>query len=490
MSFLDKIKAKIIRHANMLKSRGLSIRGASIVANSLLLSRLWHILRVVPVPSEWIREIKKEIRSFLLPFWPKPAWDTLTLPRSHGAVGLIDIEHQSKALHFIYIQRLCKNPRITDFLSPWIIKYYQLLTGHASLLPWFLYPEYYSKQMKADPNMLQLCSVLQALPPLAICNSWSQRWLLDLPLEPTITPPPNHHKLPMQYLLSDIAYWAQDRQCFFFHTRQLPKPLHNFVQSLPQAVSIAPTILTLINSTTISIQASRILGPTPTASPPVPKSRLPSLSHWTLQVSTRCHTSVPTSTLTQLRRSWHPHWKLMLSRPRPPEILPRPLCFIYPSSFWKRFWRSEIPHKAFTPWWRLLHDSIGTRQKLHSWKIAEVDTPICRICKTEPEDLHHLFVDCPRKHQFWIDALNAFDLSATFPTKHSIWHALHTLQSAPRSYLADSTMYRFGIIIAILWRYHWRCILDHTEWNTQAAMNLLNSNILFTSSISQSVSTI
>lgn len=482
MSFLDKIKTKITHHAHILKARNLSIRGASMVANSLLLSRLWHVLRVVPVPSKWLQEIKALVRSFLLPFWPKPAWDTLTLPRAHGGVGLIDIEQQSKALHFVYLQRMCKHPRTTDFLTPWIIKYYQLLTGHASLLPWFLFPKHYRTQLKTDPNMLQLCSVLQSLPPLTISSSWSQRWLLDLPLENSITPLPNHHKLPIRYLLSDIVFWDQDHQCFFFHTHQLPKLLRNFVQSLPQADQVAPTILTLNNSTPISIPAYNILAPLSTAPPPLPKSRLPSLAHWTLQVSNRTCSTVPTLTLTQLRRSWHPHWKLMLSRPRPPEI-PRPLCFLYPSSFWKRFWRSEIPHKAFTPWWRLLHDTIGTRQKLHRWNITEVDTPICQICKTHPEDLHHLFVDCPRKRLFWIEALQAFELYETFPTKQSIWTALHTLQSTPRSYMTASTIFRLGSIIAILWRYHWQCVLDNEEWCTTAVLNLLNAHILFSSSL-------
>lgn len=83
-----------------------------------------------------------------------------------------------------------------------------------------------------------------------------------------------------------------------------------------------------------------------------------------------------------------------------------------------------IPHKAFTPWWRLLHDTIGTRQKLHGWNIPEVESPICQICKAAPEDLYHFVVGCPSKRQFWIDALNAFELFAIFPTHQEIWNVL------------------------------------------------------------------
>ena len=73
-NFLDNIKSKIARHAQLLKARHLSIRGASTVANSLLLSRLWHVMRVIPLPQQWKQDIQRIVRSFLLPFWPTPAW--------------------------------------------------------------------------------------------------------------------------------------------------------------------------------------------------------------------------------------------------------------------------------------------------------------------------------------------------------------------------------------------------------------------------------
>ncbi|KAI7873603.1 hypothetical protein K492DRAFT_138817, partial [Lichtheimia hyalospora FSU 10163] len=65
LHYLDNIKTTITRHANILKERHLSIRGASMVANSLLLSRLWHILRVIPAPQSWLQDIKTIVRSFV-----------------------------------------------------------------------------------------------------------------------------------------------------------------------------------------------------------------------------------------------------------------------------------------------------------------------------------------------------------------------------------------------------------------------------------------
>jgi hypothetical protein len=115
--FLDEIKVKILRHSNFLRQRHLSIRGSGLVANSLLLSRVWHLLRVVPAPVKWLNEVKSLVCNFLLPFWPRPAWSNLCLPRKLGGVGLVDIKDQSLALHLVYLQRLLRGPSNLDFVS-------------------------------------------------------------------------------------------------------------------------------------------------------------------------------------------------------------------------------------------------------------------------------------------------------------------------------------------------------------------------------------
>ncbi|KAI9490706.1 hypothetical protein BDB00DRAFT_768280, partial [Zychaea mexicana] len=69
-SFLDNLYTKLEHHIALLKQRHLSIQGKSIIANSLLLSRLWHVLRVCIVPVEWLQKCQNLIRQYLLPFFP------------------------------------------------------------------------------------------------------------------------------------------------------------------------------------------------------------------------------------------------------------------------------------------------------------------------------------------------------------------------------------------------------------------------------------
>lgn len=479
--FLNAIKIKIARHIQLLKGRSLSIRGSSMVANSLLLSRTWHVLRVVPAPAPWLAEIKKLVRSFALPFWPAPAWTTICLPRRFGGTSIIDIEDQALALHFVYIQRLCHPPRTTDFLSPWVVKYYQLLSGHASLLPWFMSPRSLMSPLKTDPNMSHLCKLLSRLPPLQLSPTWSHRWLLDLPLSFALSPTYRLPKLPSRYLLSDIVRWDPYRKCFFFQGRRLP-PLLSQVQSIITGPNLQEMYeLHLRDSIQLQIPLSYLSSPSRSLPTQESTTWLPSLLHWSTQVSTHKTCTVPSLSLTQLRRLWHPSWLQMLCRPRPPE-LPSPKSLIFPPSFWSRFWKMSLPHKAFTPWWRLLHGSLATRQRLYRWKTTLAESPVCALCEVAEEDDFHFFVGCPWKRPFWHDALQFFQMTHILPNESTQWFALLYFRTSFDSKpLPDAVLTRLGCIVAIIWRYHWQCIMEDHHWSHTAAFNLLTQDVLFSS---------
>jgi hypothetical protein len=67
---------------------------------------------------------------------------------------------------------------------------------------------------------------------------------------------------------------------------------------------------------------------------------------------------------------------------------------------WKLFWSLNLNTKAITPWWRLLHDSIGITSKLPRWNSVFFPRNICPICQSEIEDLPHFSVECLQKRDF------------------------------------------------------------------------------------------
>ncbi|KAI8346884.1 hypothetical protein EDC96DRAFT_578247 [Choanephora cucurbitarum] len=103
---LDGIKLQLLQHCQFLKGRSLSVRSLSLVANSVILSRLWHLMRVVPLPSTWLTDITRIVRNFVMPFWPKPSWSAACRSKRMGGLGIADPLYQSLALQAVYVQKL------------------------------------------------------------------------------------------------------------------------------------------------------------------------------------------------------------------------------------------------------------------------------------------------------------------------------------------------------------------------------------------------
>ncbi|KAI8970538.1 hypothetical protein BDB01DRAFT_815069 [Pilobolus umbonatus] len=68
--------------------------------------------------------------------------------------------------------------------------------------------------------------------------------------------------------------------------------------------------------------------------------------------------------------------------------------------------------KAFTPWWRLLHNSIGHRIKLHQWNSSHFDTP----------------------SNFWMDVYFALDKPEYLSSEIAVWTALIALSKLDSSH--------------------------------------------------------
>ncbi|CEP09890.1 hypothetical protein [Parasitella parasitica] len=231
--YLDGLLVKVQRHSNLLKQRSLSIRGAGLVANSLLLSKVYHVLRMVPAgptTESWVVALKKVVREYLVSFRPGVTWSTLCLPCKFGGVGLVDIADQSLALYLVYLQRLLRPPSGSDFVTAWLVYVFQVYTGHKSVLPWFSFPDKFKCRVSSVCVLHILSKLLIRLPALAPSASWSARWFLDFPLcwtlqtVPSVRPPLDPSSLAPRFLVSDICFWQPDLGIVDGVTRHLAWP--------------------------------------------------------------------------------------------------------------------------------------------------------------------------------------------------------------------------------------------------------------------------
>ncbi|EIE79496.1 hypothetical protein RO3G_04201 [Rhizopus delemar RA 99-880] len=200
---------------------------------------------------------------------------------------------------------------------------------------------------------------------------------------------------------------------------------------------------------------------------------LPSSSHWLLRPRYGKSIAIRSVPLQAIRRNWN---KLLEDIPQtihPPLRLPAEIIL---SSVWKTFWALPLPQAAITPWWRLLHNSIGVASKLFRWNPTSFPSPLCRFC-TEVEDTFHFVVGCPTKWVFWSAALAEMNLTSCFKTSEDIWTALVTFQDTADNLQIDTTtMCQLGFIFLAVWKQHWRCVFDDTPWSLSAALALLQQN--------------
>ena len=94
------------------------MRGRATVMNSLILSRLWHVLRLVPLSKQQLTKIRSIAYRFMNHgMFPKIGFDRLTLPRKDGGVGLLDPATQQKFLQRPWVKQLLGEPRESSFVS-------------------------------------------------------------------------------------------------------------------------------------------------------------------------------------------------------------------------------------------------------------------------------------------------------------------------------------------------------------------------------------
>ena len=99
---------KMENNVKLQNQRHLSLKGEAIIIRTILLSQLWYVCSVFPLPKNLIPEINKIIFKFL---WnnknPEPiARETLFLPRERGGLGILVPSIESQALRIKYLMKL------------------------------------------------------------------------------------------------------------------------------------------------------------------------------------------------------------------------------------------------------------------------------------------------------------------------------------------------------------------------------------------------
>ncbi|KAL7336237.1 hypothetical protein PS15p_201597 [Mucor circinelloides] len=391
------------------------------------------------------------------------AWSTLCLPRKFGGVGLVDIADQSLALHLVYLQRLLHPLSSSDFVSSWLVYAFQVYSGHKSVLPWFCFPEKFKSRVSSVPILKHLGKLLVKLPKLVPSSGWSARWFLDFALcsvlstVSSVRPPCDPSRIDPRFLVSDVSFWQPDlgivdgvTSHFAWPSRTLRAVFLALHRDRGPVSLVYPPVMD--SKIVLSHADYYTMPPADGAS-----SWMPDCSHWVISNSSRSSVPLARLSLGALRRYWHPSKDVITTRMGPPLRLPVHLR-LSPVS-WRLFWSLEMPAKAFTPWWRLLHDRVATRSWCHKIVPDKVLSPVCALCGLFEEDLYHFVVGCQLKSWFWQDVVSLFLCS-----------------SGDLQVIDEDVLVALGATYSTLWKYHWRCVIDEEPWVASAALNMVRQD--------------
>ncbi|EIE86810.1 hypothetical protein RO3G_11521 [Rhizopus delemar RA 99-880] len=119
--FQDRLITKIKNACDIHKQRLLSVRGRATVLNVLILSTLWHALRVSWFPQRLLGTIGSICREFLMfRVFPPVSFDVLQLPLKQGGLGVLNPAIQQLALQFWWLTPLIHESNPTSLTVRWI----------------------------------------------------------------------------------------------------------------------------------------------------------------------------------------------------------------------------------------------------------------------------------------------------------------------------------------------------------------------------------
>jgi hypothetical protein len=461
--FLAGIYQKITNYARILNVRNLSVQGRALLANSMLLSRLWYIIRVTIVPKKWLALCQTTIKQFIYPHSFKPSWEVICKPKSQGGLSVVNLKAQNLTLHWVYVlNALC--PKKTNFASILLRSIFRAYTGQANLVVLPLLPDRLMRAFSKIPQMMHICKLLSALPQLKIDDGWPSHVLMQFPASLIIYRP-----LAVQ-LIVDISpgYTADD----FFDWS------HNTImrrRRSPVKDRKTNSVLRELEGNKLQIipaaQQYEIWNPNRTERPFEYHTvdDIPKLDHWIMQNGKYQSIKMSGWTTGIIRNYWRNQDAKPL--PMPPMRLSSRWYETIPKSKWINWWKLPLVHEARSSWWRLLHDKLMYRKRLHSMDPIKYPSSTCPLCKKEDEDEYHFVVGCHLKWEAWKKGLDIVQYpSSSYIQPLDIWQTLLLQHRIEVSTEKRHPLVSMSIVWAAIWKTHWFCTIEQQPWSLQMCL--------------------
>lgn len=391
---IDKIQNVL----NLWKQRHLTLRGKAVVIQTLLLSRVWYVLNVMPLP-DWVeRELKKCCSSFL---WdnkpPQIKYSSIIAKEDNGGLNIPDIKTKRDAFRLKWLKKYFDE----DVNATWKQTMNYFLYTYSNLgLTFEIFSVIHNKTSLNDIP-LYYRELLEAWHLINMGKRYSPSMLEDIYHQPLFS---NPHITKCDRML----YFRIFIKCKITKIEHIVKTVDSGFVSEDELYQTFTTSCTHYDKEKIKKLYKHILDALP--------------QHWTnLIEKRRCPSSsmcIPNIECTDnivISASCFSSklcYGILLSNV---SQQPTSTTFIESfglspnTSFWKTIFSKFKNPDMFNLDFKIAHGIVWTREKLFRVKIS--DTNRCPICTTEIEDLLHMFIECDyleEFHRFIIDVLTYF----------------------------------------------------------------------------------
>jgi hypothetical protein len=445
-ALVTKIKTAIQIHSG----RSLSVVGKATVLNSLLLSKLWHILRVTPLTQADFKQLRSLAIQFLRRnIFPVISWKVWTLPKEKGGLGVIDIQVQASALYFRWLYPLLvNNQAVLDAHPVFYLLSYHLrnVNGYSHHQIPLLFPSArrakgLRKQRTGTVDMLY--RTVDYLPKSFDEARINTATAMVLPLQAAFYVPPSSTLLvPLrvqEMMVSDVFQF--DARLNFVHWKDTRDP------SLISWKRTPSTVFKGLASGAFKFQPYFV----PVCSPaPMVNSEV---SFAPLVNQLRLHDG---RTLGNVQASAKTFRLSVIASFEQPLALQN-----VSAAHWKSFWSLSLTYIQRNVIYRFITGCIPHRSRLHYMMPAVFESSLCPVCLSCNEDASHLLFDCPSKEKVWQGVIFEF----LWPTTSiaDIKEALLSLDFTDIWYCQVTGINPYRILLITLsqiWLAHMRFIFD------------------------------
>ncbi|KAI8145300.1 hypothetical protein BJV82DRAFT_512157 [Fennellomyces sp. T-0311] len=218
-AYLELVLAKVKQYAQSFSQRRLSIAGHGLVINSLLLSRVWHTIRILAIPQTFLSKLRSVAIQFLAhKAFPAVSFATCTRPRKEGGLGVLDPFDQHAALQLRWVLPLLhvEADHLDTFVLPILQYCITTVSGTADTALALGFNECHTAHLKALSPVKAMLSTATKLGLQPHFEAYGPAIVLELPilvLCPDLPrrPPEPDHSTAYQWhtLLVKDAYYFQ-----------------------------------------------------------------------------------------------------------------------------------------------------------------------------------------------------------------------------------------------------------------------------------------